>query len=49
LLNLHAFRDMPSEYPSLMTSIYYWIFWFVILMIVGYKLSLKKDFLLREV
>jgi hypothetical protein len=48
LFNLHSFGGVTTQYPSLRVSVFYWILWCVVLLIVGFKLANKKDFLQRE-
>ncbi|GAP10015.1 ABC-2 family transporter protein [Bellilinea caldifistulae] len=48
LFNLHSFGDVITPYPSLPTSIYYWVLWCSILLIVGFKFAHKQDFIHRE-
>jgi len=48
LFNLHSFGDVTTQYPTLPTSIYYWVLWCAILLIVGFWLAYKQDFMQRE-
>ena len=48
LFNLHYLGDAPLASPSVIVSICYWIGWIAILLVVGYRLSLRQDFFPQE-
>lgn len=45
ILGTHAFGDLQSGYPSLTLSYLYWITWIAALLLVGWWLSMRHDFL----
>lgn len=44
LFNLHYLGDAPSASPSVVVSIFYWIGWIVLFLVLGYRLGLRQDF-----
>ncbi|NFM29577.1 hypothetical protein FDB80_18220 [Clostridium botulinum] len=48
LINTHSFNNMNSSFTSVGYSISNWILYILILYYIGYKLSLKKNFITKE-
>jgi hypothetical protein len=44
----HAFGDSAPEYPSIATSLLYWLLWIVVLFPSGWWLNARHDFLRHE-
>ncbi|NFV13091.1 hypothetical protein ACFLKB_06335 [Clostridium sp. FAM 1755] len=48
LINTHSFNNINSSFTSVGYSISHWILYILILYYIGYKLSLKKNFISKE-
>lgn len=48
LINTHSFYNVNSPFPSIGYSISHWIIYIVVLYIIGYKLSLRKNFISKN-
>mgnify|MGYP001773542108 CR=1 FL=1 len=48
MFTYHAFGDSTSEYPSIATSLLYWLVWIIVLFPSGWWLNARHDFLRHE-
>ncbi len=48
LINTHSFNNENSSFPSIGYSISYWIVCIIVLYYIGYKLSLRKEFISKN-